>query len=175
MVHFDHEELLDLLVGLFLLVISLLLIGFFMARMARDEKDDYEVVNILSGCCCSKKGKGMDQHREFATLNDLLLEVDQDETACVLKQERKLSSTTIGTILGRKESIDLCETDHEDNNPRNRQRTHHGDDSDSGSPTFSLDTVFPSILQESSSFIKTKTSNSTPTEINEPLLRVQNQ
>lgn len=155
MVQFDHEEIFDLCVGLFLFVISMLLIGFFMARMARDEQEEYEEVNI---CCFNnnKKGKN-DNEREFASLNDLLLEVDKNETARVIKKEERIGSVSSKTksiatnTMERKESTDLCETERE-----------HNDDPQS----FSFRTIFPSILQDSSSSATKKTMS----ELEEPLL-----
>jgi hypothetical protein len=170
MVHFDHEEILDLCVGLILLVISLLLIGFFMARMARDEQDEYENVNILCGCCF-KKSDDEPQQREFSSLNDLLLDVDKDETALVVnhKKERKGS---LSTATEGKGSTGLAEAD---THPRERDN----DDDDDDVQSFSIRSMFPSILQDSDSSIKRKKDTSTPviasSELEEPLLISSNQ
>ena len=132
MIHIDEEEIIDLVVGLLLLLFASLMLGYCMARIARaddGDDDDDEDNNIAndgtkgSVCCGLLRKNSSAPPREFTSLNELLVEVDDND------EKGKVVVTKVST----QSSSSVSDSD------TNERRS---------DPCYTLDSIFPNILKE---------------------------
>lgn len=173
MVQIDYEELIDLVVGLCLLGFFSTLIGYCMARISRDNDED-DIQTTVAQSCCGCIARKPAPTREFMSLNDLIANIDDDDENHHNNEIGKVVSggcddTTIQTtIIQRKQSYDLSDSENEDCNI-DRQEAY-----------YSLSSIFPNILSSdyASNNINIKSTNKQrdhSSSLEEPLLQEQEQ